>query len=92
MMNYELKDSKFWGLYEDEPPLDWVYEALSQVEKELSSGDTWICKGNYQLNFWLDMEDKNTIYCNAFILSNPDDDNDSSTEPYSYYYEIERIV
>ena len=89
-MKYKLVDSKLDGCSEDEPPLDYLYEALSNVESKLSSEDVWICKGNYQLSFWLDDENKDVVYCNAFVLTNPDDMNDSSTEPYSYYYEFER--
>lgn len=91
-MKYQLVDSKLWGNYEDEPPLDWLYEALDNVESKLGAEDVWICKGNYQLSFWLDSDNAKTVFCNAFVLTNPDDFEDSSTEPYSYYYEFERIV
>ena len=91
-MNYRILDSKVYGCLEDEPPHEYIYESLTQLDSKLSSDDIWFCKGNYQLNFWLDTDNKNTIYCNAFVLTNPDDENDSSTEPCRYDYEIERIV
>lgn len=91
-MNYQIVDSQLYGNYDDEPPLEYITESLEQIGDTLSNEDTWFCKGNYQLNFWLDTDDKDLIYCNAFVLKNPDDFSDSSTENYSYYYEIKRYV
>ena len=44
-----------------------------------------------ELSFWVDPEDDKTIFCNVFILTNPDDPSDNSTEDYSYYFEITRV-
>lgn len=90
-MTYQLVDSQFYGLLDDEPPIDYIYEALDNVQSILSKNkEAWFCKGNYQIHYWTDLEDKDVVYCNAYVLSNPDDENDSSTEPYSYYYELRK--
>jgi hypothetical protein len=92
MLNFIIKDSQYTSTQSDDPPHEWIIEALNDVYSDVVKGeDSWICKGIYQFNFWLDNENQETIYCNAYELSNPDDFNDSSTENYCYYYELERV-
>jgi hypothetical protein len=93
MNTFIIKDSQYYKTDTDSPPSDWILEALSDVYDKVKSGeDAWICKGSYQFNFWIDKENINTIYCNGFVLKNPDDFNDSSTEDYTYYFEIEDVT
>lgn len=86
MTQFYISDSQFDGLDSDAPSQDLIIEALQDVIANLDSQGVWCCKGNYQLHFWTDNE--GAIFCNAFVLSNPDDPNDSTTENYSYYFEI----
>lgn len=93
MNTFIIKDSQYYKTDSESPPSDWILEALSDVYDEVKRGeDSWMCKGNYQFNFWIDDDNKNVIYCNGFVLKNPDDLNDSSTENYTYYYEIQDIT
>jgi len=72
----------------DMPPDDLVLEAFGDVIDVVDTEGVWTFKGNYEFNFWIDSERPRIIICNAYVMVNPDDTNDSSTEPYCYYYEI----
>jgi|688.fasta_scaffold254249_5 hypothetical protein len=90
MSEFYIDDSQFNGLDSDAPDQGIIIEALKDVADKLDSEGVWCCKGNYQMHFWSDEEKPQTIFSNAFVLSNPDDPNDSTTENYSYYFEIKR--
>lgn len=93
MNTFIIRDSQYYKTDGDSPPTDYILEALSNVyDKIKDDNDTWICKGNYNFNFWRDTENKNTIYCNGFLLKNPDDFNDKSMTDYTYYFEIEELT
>jgi hypothetical protein len=92
MKTFIIRDSQYYKTDVDSPPSDYILEALSDVYDNLKQGnDSWICKGNYNFNFWRDTKNSNTIYCNGFLLKNPDDLNDSSAFDYTYYFEIEDV-
>ena len=92
MNTFIIRDSQYYKTDVDSPSSDYILEALSDVYDKLKQGtDAWMCKGNYSFNFWKDTENSNTIYCNGFILNNPDDLKDSSTTDYNYYFEIEEL-
>lgn len=86
-----IADSQFNSSDADMPPMDWILESLSDVLEKLSTEETWTHKGNYRFSFWIDPENPNTTFCNAFVLSNPDDITDYNTKSYCYYFEIERV-
>ena len=90
MCVYTISDSQFYNAESDCPDLQLIVEALKDVYGLLDCEGTWTHKGNYRFHFWIDPDNPNTIFCNAFILSNPEDFNDSSTKDYSYYFEIEK--
>ena len=71
----------------DAPDMAIINEALQDVINEVNSEGVWTHKGNYQLHFWHEDNKPNLIFCNAFVLCNPDDPNDSSTETNFYYFE-----
>jgi hypothetical protein len=89
MSNFYISDSQFDSLDSDSPDQQLIIEALQDVIKEVDSEGVWTHKGNYSLHFWCDDDKPNTIFANVFVLKNPDDENDSSTESYCYYFEIE---
>ena len=89
MKTYSITDSQFDKTDSDVPDMDLIIEALKDVETELNSETVWAHKGNYQFCFWIDEEHPNQVFCNVFVLANPDDPNDSKTLDYSYYFEIE---
>jgi hypothetical protein len=86
---YTITDSQFDKTDTDSPDMQLIIEALQDVETELNSETVWVHKGNYQLCFWIDDENPNQVFCNVFILSEPDNPNNSDTLDYSYYFEIE---
>ncbi len=88
-MKYFIPDSQFDNADSDMPDRQLIFDALKDVETELNPETVWAHKGNYSLCFWLDDENPNRVFCNVFILANPDDPNDSTTLDYSYYFEIE---
>lgn len=90
MSDFYISESQFDSLDTDSPDAQLIIEALQDVIGQVNNQETWTSKGNYQLNFWCDAESPGTIFCNAFILVSPDDENDSRTEPFCYYFEIER--
>ena len=93
MSTFYIADSQFDSLDRDSPDEQIIIEALQEVIGEVELGTfegAWSHKGNYQFHFWFDDETPGTIFCNAYILKNPDDENDSTTEPFCYYFEIER--
>lgn len=83
-----ISDSQFSSVDSDMPDMDLILESLVDIYKDLSTEDVWTHKGNYQLSFWADPEDDKTIFCNVYVLTNPDDPTDSTTEDSSYYFEI----
>ena len=87
-MDYYISDSQFDAIDTDAPDKSILFDALTEVADALDQEGIWCHKGNYQLHFWTDDENPKTIFCNAFVLCNPDDANDSSTETYGYYFEI----
>ena len=89
MIAFNVDNEQFKNLDSDAPDWGIIQEALSDVVEQADSEGVWCSKGNYQLHFW--SEDENTIFCNAFVLSNPDDFNDSSVEPHFYYFQIEKV-
>jgi hypothetical protein len=89
MRTYTITDSQFDKTDTDSPDMQLIIEALQDVETELNSETVWVHKGNYQLCFWIDDENPNQVFCNVFILSEPDNPNNSDTLDYSYYFEIE---
>ena len=89
MKTYTITDSQFDKTDTDSPDMQLIIEALQDVETELNSETVWVHKGNYQLCFWIDDENPNQVFCNVFILSEPDNPNNSDTLDYSYYFEIE---
>lgn len=89
MKTYTITDSQFDKTDTDSPDMQLIIEALQDVETELNSETVWVHKGNYQLCFWIDDENPNQVFCNVFILSKPDNPNNSDTLDYSYYFEIE---
>lgn len=91
MSEYYISDSQFNSLDSDAPDQQLIIEALQDVINEIDCEGTWAYKGNYQLHFWCDDEKPRTIFCNAFVLTNPDDFNDSRTESYCYYFEIKAL-
>jgi hypothetical protein len=91
MSDFHIADNQFKGLDSDAPDKGIIIEALQDVINELHSEGVWTSKGNYQLHFWHMQNSPNLIMCNAFVLSNPDNPNDSSTAPHYYYFEIKRI-
>jgi hypothetical protein len=86
---YTITDSQFDKTDTDSPDGQLIIESLQDVETELNSETVWIHKGNYQLCFWIDDENPSQVFCNVFILSEPDNPNNSDTLYYSYYFEIE---
>lgn len=89
MKTYAITDSQFDKTDTDSPDMQLIIEALQDVETELNSEAVWIHKGNYQLCFWIDDDNQSQVFCNVFILSEPDNPNNSDTLDYSYYFEIE---
>ena len=89
MKTYTITDSQFDKTDTDSPDMQLIIEALQDVETELNSETVWVHKGNYQLCFWIDDENPNQVFCNVFVLSEPDNPNNSDTLDYSYYFEIE---
>jgi hypothetical protein len=92
MCEFYISDSQFDRLDSDAPDQQLIIEALQDVIANLDSEGVWAYKGNYSLHFWCDDEKPKTIFCNAFVLLNPDDENDSSTESYCYYFEIKKAA
>jgi hypothetical protein len=92
MAHYYISDSQFDGADSDAPDQEIILEGLKDSLEKIDSEGVWCAKGNYNLHFWRDDENQETIFCNAFVFSNPDDINDSSTENYSYYFEIKVIA
>jgi hypothetical protein len=90
MINFYISDSQFNGLDSDAPDQQLIIEALEDVIDKVNSEGAWTYKGNYQLHFWCDDDKSQTIFANVFVLKNPDDPNDSSTESYCYYFEIQQ--
>jgi hypothetical protein len=89
MRTYTITDSQFDKTDTESPDMQLIIEALQDVETELNSETVWVHKGNYQLCFRIDDENPNQVFCNVFILSEPDNPNNSDTLDYSYYFEIE---
>jgi len=89
MSSFYISDSQFDSQDSDSPDQQLIIEALQDVINEVDSEGVWTHKGNYQLHFWCDDEKPQTIFANVFVLKNPDGFNDSSTESYCYYFEIE---
>jgi hypothetical protein len=90
MTSFYISDSQFDSLDSDSPDQQLIIEALQDVINEVDSEGVWTSKGNYQLHFWCDDDKPETIFANVFVLKNPDDPNDSSTESYCYYFEIQQ--
>ena len=90
MTNFYISDSQFDSLDSDSPDEQLIIEALQGVINEVDFVGVWTHKGNYQLLFWCDDDHPNTIFSNVFVLLNPDDPNDSRTESYCYYFEIQK--
>jgi hypothetical protein len=93
MSTFYIANSQFDPLDNASPDEQIIIEALQDVISEVAADDiegSWAHKGIYQFHFWGNDETPRTIFCNAYILKNPDDENDSTTEPFFYYYEIER--
>jgi hypothetical protein len=91
MTTYTITESQFNSTNSDMPDMGLIIEALKDVENEISPETVWAYKGNYKLSFWKDNEHPQTIFCNVFVLANPDNPNDSSTLNYLYYFEIKAI-
>jgi hypothetical protein len=93
MSTFYIAESQFDRLDSDSPDEQTIIEALQDVIGDVDADGVegaWSHKGNYQFHFWFDDETPGTIFCNAYILKNPDDENDSITEHFCYYFEIER--
>jgi hypothetical protein len=88
MTNFYISDSQFDSLDSDSPDQQLIIEALQDVINEVDSEGVWTHKGNYQLHFWCDEDKPKIIFSNVFVLLNPDNPSDSSTESYCYYFEI----
>jgi hypothetical protein len=91
MTIFHISSDQFDSLDSDSPDRQLIIEALQDVISEVDSEGVWTHKGNYSLHFWCDDEKPYKILCNAYVLINPNDENDSSTENYCYYFEIEAI-
>ena len=89
MTNFYISDSQFDNLDSDSPDQQLIIEALQDVINEVDFEGVWTYKGNYSLHFWRDEDKPSTIFANVFVLLNPDDPNDSRTESYCYYFDIE---
>jgi hypothetical protein len=87
-MSYYISDSQFDATDLDCPDFDIISDALSDVLDELSPEGVWAYKGSYRLHFWIDQENPDTVFCNAFVLVDPEDDNSTETHDYGYYFEI----
>ena len=90
MNTFYISDSQFSGLDSDAPDHGILTEGLRDVIDQVDSEGVWCFKGNYNLHFWCDDDKPKTIFCNAFVLLNPDDEMDSRTESHSYYFEIQQ--
>jgi hypothetical protein len=88
-MKYFISDSQFDKTDSDMPDSQLIFDALDDVRDELNPETVWAHKGNYSLCFWIDDENPNQVFCNVFILLNPDDPSDSTVSVDSYYFEIE---
>lgn len=90
MTNFYISDSQFDSQDSDSPDQQLIIEALQDVIDKVDSEGVWTHKGNYQLHFWCDDDKPKTIFANVFVLKNPDNSEDSSTESYCYYFEIKQ--
>ncbi len=87
-MGFYISDSQFNSTDSDMPDAQLITDTLISVEKNVDPEGVWIHGGNYRFFFWNDRENTDLIFCNAYVLNNPDDFSDSSTLSYSYYFEI----
>jgi len=90
MSEFYISDSQFDSLDSDSPDQQLIIEALQDVINDVDSEGVLTHKGNYELHFWCDDNKPSTIFVNVFVLLDPDDPNDSTTENYCYYFEIKR--
>lgn len=85
---YHVIKRKFDLNEPDMPPDDLVLEAFGDVIDIVNTEGVWTFKGNYEFKFWIDSKRPEIIICNAYIMVDPDDEADFTTEPYYYYYKI----
>lgn len=92
MTQFYISDSQFNKTDTDAPYSELITDTLVNVENEVNPEGVWTHGGNYRFFFWNDEGNPATVFCNAYVLANPDDFSDSSTLDYSYYFEIQKVT
>jgi hypothetical protein len=89
-MEFYIADSQFDRNDLDCPSFEIITDALQDVYSALNPEGVWTHKGSYRLHFWNDDENPQTVFCNAFVMVDPEDDYNSDTYDYGYYFEIKQ--
>ena len=79
MIEYTISNDQF-NNDPDMPDRQLILEALQEVLNAVDVNGVSIYKGNYEFYFWRENETSKYIQCNAYLLMNPDNPNDSRTE------------
>jgi len=89
-MNYYIAESQFDFNDLDCPSIEIIIDSLANIEDELDPEGVWTYMGSYKLHYWIDENKPNDVFCNAFVLKDPEDENSTETYEYGYYFEITR--